>query len=81
VRSEIVELDEPELLVLRGDAMPEVGLQFETLTRVELADDGGMTRMALTSGPYTPEMEPNAEAGWRNGAEQLAALVKERPSA
>jgi uncharacterized protein YndB with AHSA1/START domain len=81
VRSEIVELDEPELLVLRGEAMPEVGLEFETLTRVELADDGGMTRMALTSGPYTLEMAPNAEAGWRNGAEQLAALVKERPSA
>jgi len=81
VRNEIVELNEPELLVLRGEAMPEVGLPFETVTRVEMTDDGGMTQMALTSGPYTPEMAPNAEAGWRNGAEQLAALVKERPSA
>jgi len=70
VHNEIVELNEPELLVLRGEAMPEVGLEFETVTRVE-----------LTSGPYTPEMAPNAEAGWRNGAEQLAALVKEQPSA
>jgi uncharacterized protein YndB with AHSA1/START domain len=81
VRNEIVELNEPELLVLRGEPMPEVGLPFETVTRVELTDVGGMTRMALTSGPYTPEMAPNAEAGWRNGAEQLAALVKEEPSA
>ena len=81
VRNEIVELNEPELLVLHGEAMPEVGLPFETATRVELADDGGVTRMALTSGPYTRQMAPNAEAGWRNGAEQLAALVKEQPSA
>jgi len=81
VRNAIVELDEPELLVLRGEPMPEVGLPFETVTRVELTDVGGMTRMALTSGPYTPEVAPNAEAGWRNGAEQLAALVKEEPSA
>ena len=73
VRNEIVELNEPELLVLHGEAMPEVGLPFETVTRVELTDDGGMTRIALTSGPYTPEMAPNAE--------QLAALVKEQPSA
>ena len=64
-----------------GRRCPRWGLEFETVTRVELTDDGGMTRMALTSGPYTPEMAPNAEAGWRNGAEQLAALVKERPSA
>jgi uncharacterized protein YndB with AHSA1/START domain len=81
LRNEIVELNEPELLVLRGEPMPEVGLPFETVTRVELTDVGGMTRTALTSGPYTPEMAPNAEAGWRNGAEQLAALVKEEPSA
>jgi uncharacterized protein YndB with AHSA1/START domain len=81
VRNEIVELNEPELLVLHGEAMPEVGLEFETVTRVELTDDGGLTRMALTSGPYTPQMALNAEAGWRNGAEQLAALVKEQPSA
>jgi uncharacterized protein YndB with AHSA1/START domain len=81
VRNEIVELDEPELLVLRGEAMPEVGLPFETLTRVELTGGAGTTQIVLTSGPYTPEMAPNAEAGWRNGVEQLAALLAERPSA
>jgi uncharacterized protein YndB with AHSA1/START domain len=81
VRNEIVELDEPALLVLRGEAMPEVGLAFETVTRVELSGDAGTTQMVLASGPYTPEMAPNAEAGWRNGAEQLAALLAEQPSA
>src|ERR687885_703480 len=38
---EIVELVEPELIVLRSDPMPEVGVHEPTITRVELHDLGG----------------------------------------
>jgi uncharacterized protein YndB with AHSA1/START domain len=67
---EIVELVEPELIVLRSDPMPE---HEPTLTRVELHDLGGRTRMTLTDGPY-PKTE-HAEAGWAAAFDKLAALV------
>jgi uncharacterized protein YndB with AHSA1/START domain len=37
---EIVELVEPELIVLRSDPMPEVGMHDPTITRVEFHDHG-----------------------------------------
>jgi uncharacterized protein YndB with AHSA1/START domain len=70
---EIVELVEPELLVLRSDPMPEVGVHESTMTRVELHDLGGRTRMTLTDGPYTESA--HAEAGWRGALDKLAALI------
>ena len=47
---DIVELVEPELLVLRSDPMPEMGMHEPTITRVELHDEGARTRMTLTDG-------------------------------
>jgi uncharacterized protein YndB with AHSA1/START domain len=73
VRYEIVELVEPELIVLRSDPMPEIGVHETTFTRVELEDLGGRTRMTLTDGPY-PDSGP-AEAGWSAAFDKLAALV------
>ena len=70
---EIVELVEPELIVLRSDPMPELGMHQRTLTRVELHDLGGRTRMTLTDGPY-PE-SGHAEAGWHAAFDKLAAHV------
>jgi uncharacterized protein YndB with AHSA1/START domain len=70
---EIVELVEPELLVLRGEAKPELGIPHATITRVELHDENGKTRMVLTDGPY-PE-SGHAEAGWVQAFDKLAALV------
>ena len=60
---EIVELVEPELLVLRSDPMPEIGMHEPTVTRVELHDHGAKTRMTLTDGPY-PVGREHAESGW-----------------
>jgi hypothetical protein len=37
---DIVELNVPELLVLRSDPMPELGMHEPTVTRVELHDHG-----------------------------------------
>jgi uncharacterized protein YndB with AHSA1/START domain len=70
---EILELVEPELIVLRSDPMPQVGMHEPTITRVELEDLGGRTRMTLTDGPH-PESS-HAEAGWRAAFDKLAALV------
>jgi pimeloyl-ACP methyl ester carboxylesterase len=49
---EIVELVEPELIVLRSDPMPEVGMHDPTITRLEFHDHGAKTRMTLSDGPY-----------------------------
>jgi uncharacterized protein YndB with AHSA1/START domain len=70
---DIVELVEPELLVLRSDPMPEVGIHGQTFTRVELQDLGERTRMVLTDGPYTDGS--HAEAGWNAAFDKLAARV------
>jgi uncharacterized protein YndB with AHSA1/START domain len=62
-RSEILEIEPPELIVLRAEAIPEAGIA-ETITRVVFEADGQRTRMTVTAGPYTEEMRANAEAGW-----------------
>jgi len=70
---EIIELVEPELLVLRSDPMPQAGTHEPTITRIELHDLGGRTRMILTDGPYAESR--HAEAGWSAAFDKLAALV------
>jgi uncharacterized protein YndB with AHSA1/START domain len=70
---EILELVEPELIVLRSDPMPEMGMHEPTVTRVELQDLGGRTRMILTD-PY-PAGGRHAEAGWSAAFDKLATLV------
>jgi uncharacterized protein YndB with AHSA1/START domain len=75
VHFEIVELSRPQLLVMRSPAMPEVGIDEPTLTRVELEPDGDGTRVTVTQGPHTDEMAANAEAGWRGSFEKLDVLL------
>jgi uncharacterized protein YndB with AHSA1/START domain len=73
---EIVELVEPELIVLRSEPMPEMGMHEPTITRVELHDHGGRTRMTLTDGPYAESR--HAEAGWQAALDKLAAVLADR---
>ncbi len=68
---EILELDPPSLLVLRADPMPEFGMPEPVITRVELHDLGGRTRMELVDGLY-PEGFGHAEAGWSSSFDRLA---------
>ena len=75
LRYEIVELVEPELLVLRSEPMPEVGLHHPTVARIELHDEDGKTRMTLTDGPYTEEGGGGAGAGWASSFDKLEALL------
>jgi uncharacterized protein YndB with AHSA1/START domain len=73
VRYEIIELDPPRLLVLKSEPMPDVGIHEPTVTRIELHDDGGKTRMSLSDGPYT--QSTHAEAGWNAAFAKLDALL------
>jgi uncharacterized protein YndB with AHSA1/START domain len=72
---EIVELVEPELLVLRSDPMPEVGMHEPTIVRVELHDHGDKTRMTLSDGPLPSAGRDHAAAGWNAAFDKLAAFV------
>jgi uncharacterized protein YndB with AHSA1/START domain len=71
---EILELDPPSLLVLRADAMPQLGMPDPVFTRVELHDLGGRTRMELIDGLY-PEGFGHAEMGWNSSFDRLAARL------
>ncbi|MGK2931188.1 MAG: SRPBCC family protein [Solirubrobacterales bacterium] len=71
---EIVELVEPELLVMRSDPMPEMGMPDPVTIRVEFHDHGEKTLMTLTDGPYPGGGAP-AEAGWNSAFEALAARL------
>jgi uncharacterized protein YndB with AHSA1/START domain len=71
---EILELVEPELLVLRSEPMPEYGMPEPIVTRVEFHDHGDKTRMTLSDGPY-PNNRGQAEAGWSAAFDKLARFV------
>ena len=70
---EIIELVEPELLVMRSDPLPEFGMPEPALLRVEFHDHGAKTRMTLTDGPYAESR--HAEAGWNAAFDTLAKRV------
>ena len=72
---DIIELVEPELIVLRSDPMPEVGMHEPTVVRVEFHDHGAKTRMTLSDGPLPPESRGHAEAGWNAAFDKLATVV------
>ena len=67
---EIIELDEPALLVLRSDPIP--GMHEPTVVRVEFHDHGEKTRMTLSDGPY-PGGSGHAAAGYEAAFDKLAA--------
>jgi uncharacterized protein YndB with AHSA1/START domain len=70
---EIIELVVPELLVLKHEPMPGMGIHAPTITRIELHDDGGRTRMSLTDGPYTAS--GHAEQGWNASFGKLERVL------
>ena len=71
---EILELVEPELLVLRSDPVPEAGMHEPTIVRVRFHGHGAKTRMTLSDGPY-PAGIGHAEAGWSAAFDKLEARV------
>ncbi len=72
---EIVELVEPELLVLKSEPMPEAGHGHPIVARIELQENDGKTRMTLTDGPYPEDVGRGAGAGWEGAFDKLDALL------
>jgi uncharacterized protein YndB with AHSA1/START domain len=75
VNYEIVEVVEPELLVLKSEPMPEVGLHQGTIARIEFQEEAGKTRLTLKDGPYTEDGARGAGAGWEGAFDKLEALL------
>jgi uncharacterized protein YndB with AHSA1/START domain len=71
VRFEIVEIAAPELLVLTSEPDLEIGLPHPMLTRVTFDIDGDGTRVTVTQGPHTHEMQREAERGWLSSFDKL----------
>jgi uncharacterized protein YndB with AHSA1/START domain len=72
---DVVEVREAELLLMTSPPQPEFGMPEEITTRVEFSDAGDGTRVTVSSGPYTDQMAPNAQAGWEQQFEKLDSSV------
>jgi len=70
---EILEMDEPNLIVLRYTG--ENGLDQPSLVRVALVADGDGTLLTLTDGPMPAEGRDHAAGGYLQAFEKLAALL------
>jgi uncharacterized protein YndB with AHSA1/START domain len=75
VRFEIVEIREPELLVLESPPVPELGMPERIVTRLTFDEEGDRTKLTVTQGPHTEEMVPQAHAGWTSILEKLDAAT------
>ena len=75
VRQQLTEVDQPSLLVLIHEPMPEHGLTEPIHTRVEFHAEGTQTRVEITSGPYNEEMAPNASMGWEQQFGKLERIL------
>src|SRR3954447_94943 len=75
VRFQVVEVVEHELLVFFSPAQPELGLNTDTTTRIEFADEDGKTRMRLTDGPYEGDFAEMTNMGWNQQFENLVQLL------
>jgi uncharacterized protein YndB with AHSA1/START domain len=78
-RAELVELVEPELIVIRGEPIPETGIEG-TFTRVTFEAESAGTRMTVTSGPYAPEERENAQTGWDELVVNLERVLPAGPA-
>lgn len=75
VRFEIVEMVEPELLLLESPPQPELGIPEGTTTRVTFEEDGSRTTVTVTQGPHTDQSIGDADAGWSSILDKLDVLL------
>lgn len=76
VRFKIVEISEPELLVLASDPQPDIGLPYPMTTRAVFEIEGEGTRLTVTQGPHTDEAQAGASAGWLGALDKLEKLLR-----
>jgi uncharacterized protein YndB with AHSA1/START domain len=72
---EIVEISEPELLLLETPARPELGFPERISTRVLFEESGDATTMMVTQSPHTEETTPDAQSGWSGIFDKLESLL------
>ena len=75
VNATFVEVIENELLVGSETVEGFPGGLVTMQVRLEFHDEDGKTRLDLTQGPYTAEMEGNAREGWGSSFTKLDALL------
>jgi uncharacterized protein YndB with AHSA1/START domain len=75
VRFTVVEISEPELLVLASEAAPEIGLPYPMTTRVIFDVVGDGTRVTVAQGPHSEEMQGESTAGWLGSLDKLEQLL------
>ena len=75
VRFQIVEISEPELLVLASDPQPEIGLVYPMITRAVFETEGDGTLVTVTQGPHGEESHDGATAGWTESLDKLEQVV------
>lgn len=74
--AQVLEIKEPELLVLTSEPQPEMGLVERTITRIEFHAEGpNRTRIVLIDGPYNEVMAPHAETGWRQSLDKVTKIL------
>jgi uncharacterized protein YndB with AHSA1/START domain len=75
VRFTIVEISEPELLVLASDPQPEIGLIYPMITRAVFEAKADGTLVTVTQGPHSEETQDGATAGWTESLDKLERLL------
>ena len=75
VRFQIVEISEPELLVLASDPQPDIGLVYPMITRAAFETQGDATLLTVRQGPHTDETQDGATAGWTECLDKLERLL------
>jgi len=76
VRFAIVEISEPELLVLASEPQPEIGLVYPMITRAVFEAQGQDTLVTVTQGPHTEQTQGGATAGWTEALDKLDKLLR-----
>jgi hypothetical protein len=67
--------------VLASPAQPEIGLNEETVTRIDFHDEGdGTTRVELTGGPYSEMLRGHAATGWSQSFDKLDVMPSPAPA-
>lgn len=74
VRFTILEISEPELLVLASEPRPEIGL-VAMITRAVFACEGEDTLLTVTQRPHADETHGEANAGWTECLDKLERLL------
>ena len=76
VRFQIVEIYEPELLVLASDPQPDIGLMYPMITRAVFAAEAEGTLVTVTQAPHAAETQDGATAGWTEALDKLVRLLR-----